>query len=406
MLAQSFSPIVGGVERAVEDLSEELLRAGHDVAIATLRQPGVERTPDSNGIRVHALRTSSARIPGGDRERHHAPPVPDPETLIDLRRVLRDERPEVVHAHDWLLHSYLPLDRRAAAALVVSLHDYGLLCATKRLFRDGVECSGPGPVKCVVCAGGYYGLATGLPIALGTRLRVRTVHRHVDMFLPVSTAVAELSGLGADDRYRIVPNFIGELPPPPADDDPRLAELPAEPFILYFGDARKDKGVPQLLEAYSTLERPPPLVLIGRWMLDRRLEVPGVSAFGPWPRELVIEAARRSLFTVAPSIWPEPFGLVALEAAAAGKPVVAARSGGLKDLVVDGETGLLVPAGDTTALRTAMQRLIGDEEERRTMGEAAARRAAQFSPEAVVPEFELAYRAAVEARESRRERRH
>ena len=73
---------------------------------------------------------------------------------------------------------------------------------------------------------------------------------------------------------------------------------------------------------------------------------PGVVVLGPWPHSLAVEALRRSLFTVAPSIWPEPFGLVALEAAAAGKAIVASGTGGLRDVVADGETGLLVRPGD------------------------------------------------------------
>ena len=74
------------------------------------------------------------------------------------------------------------------------------------------------------------------------------------MFLPVSDAVRDLSGIGADERTRVIPNFIGALPPRPAADDPRLAALPGEPFILYFGDVTEDKGVRALVEAYAALE--------------------------------------------------------------------------------------------------------------------------------------------------------
>src|SRR6185369_17305569 len=137
-------------------------------------------------------------------------------------------------------------------------------------------------------------------------------------------------------------NFIGELPPaPPAD--PRLAQLPEEPFILYFGDVTEDKGAWELAEAYRDLRDAPPLVLVGRCYIDELKRQPGVHAMGAWPHTLAIEALRRSLFSVAPSLWPEPFGLVALEAAAAGKPIVATATGGLRDIVIDGETGLLVP---------------------------------------------------------------
>ena len=104
-----------------------------------------------------------------------------------------------------------------------------------------------------------------------------------------------------------------------------------------------------------------------------------------------------------PSLWPEPFGLVALEAAAAGKAIVASDIGGLRDIVVDGETGLMVPPEDRPALVAAMERLISDEGLRQRLGAAARERAARFSPESIVPRFEDAYEMAVANRRARLE---
>lgn len=400
MLTQSYPPVVGGEERMVEDLSQELASRGHDVAVATLRQPGGEPRDGEGGVRVHAMDSSVYRLRRlyGDPDRRHAPPAPDPEAVLALRRVLRQERPDVIHAHNWLVHSHLPLDRGADAALVLSLHDYGLRCATRRMFHRGAPCSGPAPVKCVRCASDHYGPVTGLATAIGTRLGDARLRRRVDLFLPISGAVAELSGLGRDDSFTVMHDFFRELPPPPDPADPRLKQLPEVPFLLFFGDATVDKGAALLAEAYGGLERPPPLVFLGRQMVEGLQAQPGVTALGPWPRELVMEAVRRSLCAVVPSIWPEPFGLVALEAAAAGRPVVASRIAGLEDIVVDGETGLLVAPGDPEALRTALARLIGDPGLRERMGVAARGRAESFSAAALVPAFEDAYRVAIDRR--------
>jgi glycosyltransferase involved in cell wall biosynthesis len=402
MLAQSISPIVGGEERVVEDLSRELVARGHDVSIATLQQPG-DSTPDElAGARVHSLRSTSYRITrtNQDTERRHAPPAPDPETVLDLRRVLRRERPQIVHAHNWIVHSYLPLVRQAQSALVLSLHDYGLVCATKRLRRKDEVCSGPAPVKCQLCASEHYGPAKGLVAAFGTRSCESRLRRNVDVFLPVSSTVEELCRIRGEEVSRVIPNFIGELPAP-MPGDPRLAQLPDEPFVLFFGDATVDKGAWHLAETYRKLKDPPPLVLVGRCYIDELRDRPGVYPTGAWPHRLAIEALRRSLFTVAPSLWPEPFGLVALEAAAAGKPIVASDIGGLRDIVADGETGLLVPPDDRPALGAAMQRLSEDAELRQRLGAAAKERAATFSPEAIVPRFEEAYELAIAKRRQR-----
>ncbi|HEY8502540.1 MAG TPA: glycosyltransferase family 4 protein [Solirubrobacterales bacterium] len=401
MLAQSFAPVIGGEERVVENLSRELAARGHEVAIATLKQPGVDPTP-LPGVRIHALRSSVARVSGAGAERLYAPPLPDPETVRDLRRVLAEERPDVVHAHNWIVHSYLPLDRRDDAALVLSLHDYGLICPTKRLLRDGEVCSGPGPLKCLLNAREQYGLAKGAVITAGTLTRERTVRRRVDLFLPISNTVAELCRLGPDDPYRVTPNFIGALPPSEAADAEALEALPDGPFALYFGDLTEDKGAKHLIDVYAELEGAPPLVLIGRDYLGEAARRPNVVALGPLPYPTVIEALRRSLFSVAPSIWAEPFGMVALEAAKVGKPIVASGTGGLKDIVVDGETGLLVPPGEAAPLRAALERMIGDAELRERLGAAAARRAeGVFSPEALVPQVERSYEEALASRRTR-----
>jgi glycosyltransferase involved in cell wall biosynthesis len=403
MLTQSYAPVVGGVERLVEDLSTELAARGHEVGVASLRQPGSEPAPTQSGVRAHTLGSSTYRVPGirPDNERRHAPPAPDPETVLDLRRLLQRERPDVVHAHNWLIHSYLPLDRRSGPALALSMHDYGLVCATKRFLNKGAACSGPAMAKCIRCAGDYYSPTKGAGVAVLTRLSERRVRRHVDVLLPVSTAVRDLCGVEASEQCRVVPNFIRELPAPLPAGDPHLASLPREPFILYVGDVTIDKGAARLADVYRSLQSPPPLVLLGRCFLEEVSSLPGVVALGPMPHRYVIEALRRSLFTVAPSILPETFGIAALEAAAAGKPTVASDIGGLSDVVVDGETGLLVPAGDREALRGAIERLLGDAGLRERMGEAARRRAGDFSPDAVVPQFEQAYELAVQTRQAR-----
>jgi glycosyltransferase involved in cell wall biosynthesis len=244
-------------------------------------------------------------------------------------------------------------------------------------------------------------MGKGVGIALSTRLGGERLRRHVDVFLPVSKAVKELCRLGPGDAHCVVPNFVRDTPPERPWDDPRLAELPPEPFVLFVGDVTTDKGAWHLAEAHRELARPPPLVFIGRSYLSELADRPGVTVVGPWPHELVLEALRRCLLVTVPSVLPEAFGLVALETAAAGKPIVASDIGGLTDIVIDEVTGLLVPPGDWDSLRSALQRLIADRQLRTRLGEAAARRAMTFSSEEVVPQFEAAYEFALKARRSR-----
>ncbi|MCI4319006.1 MAG: glycosyltransferase family 4 protein [Thermoplasmata archaeon] len=93
------------------------------------------------------------------------------------------------------------------------------------------------------------------------------------------------------------------------------------------------------------------------------------------PRQELLTLMRESYLVVLPIRWDEPFGLVAVEAMACGRPVVAYASGALPEIVLDGETGLLVPRGDTRALRAAVKSLLSDESRCAAMGVAARRRA-------------------------------
>ena len=101
---------------------------------------------------------------------------------------------------------------------------------------------------------------------------------------------------------------------------------------------------------------------------------------------------------VVPSTEPESFGLVAIEAMAAGVPVVAAAHGGLLDIVRDGETGLLFEPRSASALADALGRLIGDAPLRARLGEAGARRQADaFSLASQQRQTESLYREMVRA---------
>jgi glycosyltransferase involved in cell wall biosynthesis len=401
MLAQTYAPVVGGEERHVEDLSRELAARGHEVVVATLRQPGGPPPPQPAGVRVVALDSSVHRIPGLETHAttNYAPPLPDPVTTAGLRRLLREERPDVVHAHNWLVNSYLPLARRAAPPLVLTLHDYGLLCPTKRLFLDGAICSGPGAAKCLRHAAEFYGAGLGTVVAGGVAVADPWVRRRVDLFVSVSSVVGELCRVDGRPNHRVIPNFVPALPPAPADAGERLGFLPEGEFVLYFGDIAEDKGARVLLEAHAGLAEAPPLVMIGRRSIEGLEAMPNVIAPGPLPHPLAIEALRRSAFSVAPSIWAEPFGIVAIEAGAAGKPVLASASGGLRDVVLDGETGRLLPPGDVGALRAAMSQLLADPALRARMGDAAAAHVGDaFAPAAVVPRLEAAYADAIATR--------
>jgi glycosyltransferase involved in cell wall biosynthesis len=214
----------------------------------------------------------------------------------------------------------------------------------------------------------------------------------VDFFLPVSHATAAGNGLLGGEQYDIIPNFMPNEIGAAHDVETYLAQLPKVPFLLFVGDLRQEKGIDVLLSAYVGLANPPPLVLIGKvWAESPTVLPPNVILLKNWPNEAVLAAWSRCLMALVPSIWPEPFGIVAIEAMASGRPVIASRIGGLADIVSDGQTGYLVQPGDALALQAAIERLLSDETLRKEMGQAAQRQAAAFQAAVVVPRIERLY---------------
>ena len=394
MVTDFYPPFVGGVEVLVSGLSRELTLRGHDVAVATLAAGGLPEHELDGAVRVHRIRSTTAGTRGlfANASRPWAPPAPDPRAVAGLREVLRRESPDVVHGHDWLARSFLPLKRRAGPALAMSLHYFTLSCPKKNLMHDDVPCSGPRLGKCLACAGRHYGRPKGTAVVLAQQAFGRAEARLVDVFLPVSEATAAGNGLrpGAGPRYEVVPNLV----PPAGDASPHadlLAQLPMQPYLLFVGDVRADKGIHVLLEAHAAMRDPPPLVLIGKVWPQTPPLPPGVLLLRDWPNAAVRAAMRRCLALVAPSVWPEPFGIVVAEALAAGRPVVASAIGGIPEIVREGREGLLVAPSDPAALAAALGRIASEHELRDTLAAIAAERARAYLPESVVPLVESAY---------------
>ena len=131
---------------------------------------------------------------------------------------------------------------------------------------------------------------------------------------------------------------------------------------------------------------------MGRRCRDTPATMPeGVRVLDGCPHRGVMDAFRRCLAAVAPSVWPEPFGLVVLEAMTAGSPLVAASTGGIMDIVADRESGLMVRPGDAAQLHDALALLLDDPELRARLGREARSRARSFTTSRVVPDIEALY---------------
>lgn len=396
LLSQFYPPVIGGEERHVRNLGAALAQRGHHVAVGTSVHPGSPDTEMDGQVRVHRLRGTLQRLSGlhADAERPHAPPFPDPELALALRRLIVAEQPDVVHAHNWIYASLLPLKALGGPPLVITMHDYGLSCAKKNFMHLGQQlCGGPVPAKCLTCAGRHYGAVKAAATTLGNWATGFAARRMVDRFIPVSHAVARHTGLVEGSApYEVIPNFVPDDIGVLGAEEACVRELPEGEFILFVGDMMGLKGIHVLAEAHSQLERAPPLVLIGRRAPDTpAVFAPNVRVMGTWPHSAIMHAWRRSLFGVLPSVGPEACATVVMEAMASGKTVVASDIGGMPDLIDPDETGLLVPPGNAAALAAALQRLIDDRALLGRLAAAATARVKGLKATAVVSRIEQVY---------------
>jgi glycosyltransferase involved in cell wall biosynthesis len=198
---------------------------------------------------------------------------------------------------------------------------------------------------------------TDMELAARAPRLARPILKRARVTLAVSHAIAEQArGLGARDVRVVHPGM--EIPADPGEK--------AEPTeVLFVGRLSPEKGIEDLMKVADGLN----LKVVGDGPL--RASVP--NGLGYLPRAEVLEHYRRAAVVVCPS-RRDGFPLACAEAMAYGCAVVATSVGGLPDMVIDGETGLLVPPRDSVALREAIDRLVTDPELRRRLAAAARKR--------------------------------
>jgi len=388
---------MGGIERHVQSLSKALTRRGHCVIVVTLWHKGLPEFEVEDGVKIYRVHGTMQRISKlFSSERHHSPPFPDPEVVWSLKRILSLEDPQIVHAHDWMGRSYIPLKDHSRRRFIRTLHDCELTCAQMRfMYQDTYLCQGPSLWKCMGCARHHYGNVKGTVTLLTNRAMGWWERRSVDVYIPVSHAVSEANRVRSGSAsVQVLPNFVLDDIAAGTEQatDPRLDQLPTEGFILQVGDLARDKGIDILVKAYAGLSSPPPLVLIGRRLAESpRVLPPGVTVIEGLPHHLVMQAWRRSLFGTVSSTCLDASPTVTLEAMISGRPVIGSRIGGIVDQIVDGVTGFLVHPGDVQELQQAMAKLIADPAMRERMGSAARDRVREFQASTVVNKIQAIY---------------
>jgi len=391
MLSDFYPPNIGGMERHVQSLSRELSKRGHEVTVCTIGHPGLPEYEEEGGVKIYRLEGLFQKVPFlyKDPARRFHPPTRDWLITRKLAQIIKQEKPDIIHAHGWILHSVIPLRKRAKIPLVVTLHNYGFLCPKQGLLTNKkATCDEPFTRNCLVCGKDIYSSVIKLLAAYyGVKVN-RDRLKLMDKFIAVSSFVKEVHAkhLSLSDKDIVmIPNFYDH------DIDVQREEAAGLPqdFILFVGAFIPNKGVDILIEAYQKLNTQTKLVLIGYVHPDYRYKrTENILVIENAPHGAVMQAMSKCRFAVFPSIWPEPSTTVAFEAMSQRKAVIASDVGGLRDIVVDGETGILVPPNDSDRLAEAISYLLQTPEQASQMGAKGYERFMEnYTPDVVIPKI-------------------
>ena len=364
MLSWEYPPlVVGGLGRHVEALARELVLSGHEVQVVTRGEKDEIVDEVLDGVRVRraaldpiAIDFTTESLLAWSQAGEHA-------MLRAALPLIRRHRPDVVHAHDWLVaQSGVTLAAAARVPLVATIH------ATE--------------------AGRHQGWLPA-PLNLAIHSVERWLAQSADAVITCSRALrAEAADLFELDpaAVHVVPNGVDLARwrvPARRRADARARHAGEGPLVAFAGRLVHEKGLQTLLDALRPLQARHPglrLAVAGTGTLEEPLRertrslriARSVDWLGFVPERQVAALLAAADVTVVPSLY-EPFGIVALEAAAARTPLVVAETGGLVDLVADRVAAASFPAGDVRALVDAVDGVLADPDRSRQAVARAAR---------------------------------
>jgi glycosyltransferase involved in cell wall biosynthesis len=376
LLANKFFFRNGGSEAVMLQERDFLLASGFEVVDFSMQD---ERNLPSDYAPYFVENTSYKESKGGAASQLGAALklIHSSEAVRRIGELIDRTRPDIVHCHN-IYHQLTPSIIRAAkkrgVPVVLTLHDYKPVCPVYTRLRNGEVCSEclDGKFSNVIkhrCAEGSLAKSAIL-FAEAQVQRLLKSYEMVDAFIAPSDFMGAAVTQKRFPREQVVVIHNGidcDAVTPGADD---------EGYVLYLGRLSSEKGVGTLLEAHAGIADRVRLEIAGTGPMEQQLRAkyPSATYLGYLSGDALESKIRNAAAVVVPSEWYENCPMSVLEAMAFGKPVIASNIGGIPELVVHEETGLLFPPGDSAALRQCMTRLMDDAALRRGYGAAARAR--------------------------------
>jgi len=331
----------GGEDQAFEAETALLAEHGHKVRSYNVHNDQLEGMGRLESARVAVWNRSSYR---------------------ELRSIIREEQPDVVHFHN-TFPLISPAGYYAAKSegvpVVQSLHNYRLICPNALFFRQGhacEDCQGkivPWPGVLHACYRGSHPATAVVATMLSAHRLLRTWTKMVDVYIALTDFarhrfIEEHLPAG---KVMVKPNFLHPDPGPGRIQNP---------YAMFVGRLSVEKGIDTLTEAWGRLETRVPLRILGDGPLantaaEASRRIAEVAWLGRQPREETLRLLSGAQFLVFPSQCYENFPLVVAEAFACGVPIIASDLGSMSSLVAHGRTGLLFRPGDPQDLADKVQ---------------------------------------------------
>ena len=271
-----------------------------------------------------------------------------------------------------------------AVRKVQMVHDHDLCCPRRHKYFACNQriCKKPAGWRCYLDGaflvrrpGSTFGIGYE---SIGAKLGEMRRYRSLDQFLVASDFMRQELVMNdfPEEKVTILPLAVDQT-------ENSFSHSVGNPIsVLFVGQLIRGKGVDLLLQALAKVQVPFRSAIVGKGNaekslrgLSERLGLNSRVEFAGWMDNAELPGMyARAQIVVVPSRWPEPFGMVGLEAMRHAKPVVAFNVGGIPDWLENGITGLLVPPADTDAMAGALEWLFTDAGLAREMGEAGRRR--------------------------------
>jgi glycosyltransferase involved in cell wall biosynthesis len=321
------------------------------------------------------------------------------KAVADVTTLSEKFRPELIHSHNTfplISPSLYSVAKQLNIPVIQTLHNFRLICPQATLLRNGVQCEdcvGNLPWRAIVhrCYRNSLSQSAVSSSMIMLHRLLRTWHTKVTRYIVLNQLCRDkfIAGGLPFDLLRIKPNFVDSA------NEPEWVHRSGGIFI---GRLSEEKGLKVLAEALSQLPDSQ-IDVFGKGDLQTYVEATRGFNYKGFRDPIELQAClRKAAYLVVPSTGVESFGLVAIEAFAAGTPVIASAHGGLREIVVHGKTGLLVEPTNSDALARAIAFAEDHHDEMKIMGR-AARQAylSRYTPDINYRLLMSIYREAVES---------